>query len=150
VEGARAATTADLPTLVRLARALRDELRAARGGPLWETRESRPDPFADAFDRADTLVIVGTIDETVVGYGMVIVEELRDGTHLGVIAELYVEPEARAVGVGEAIADALVAFCTSAGCAGVDATALPGDRLAKNFFERAGFTARALTMHRTL
>ena len=30
---------------------------------------------------------------------------------------------------------------------GVDATALPGHRQAKNFFERAGFTARLLVMH---
>ena len=34
--------------------------------------------------------------------------------------------------------------------AGVDATALPGDRLTKNFFESNGFTARLLIMHRRL
>jgi ribosomal protein S18 acetylase RimI-like enzyme len=150
VEAARAATTADLPVLLPLARGLRDELRALRGGALWETREARPDPFGAAFTDDDTRVFVGTIDDAIVGYGMVTVEELRDGTRLGVINELYVEPEARSVGVGEAIADELVAFCTTAGCAGIDATALPGHRAAKNFFERAGFTARALVMHRRL
>jgi ribosomal protein S18 acetylase RimI-like enzyme len=150
VEAARPATTADLPTLVPLAQALRNELRALRGGALWETREAQPDPFDAVFERDDTHLVVGTIDDAVVGYGTVVVEDLRDGSRLGVITELYVEPEARAVGVGESIADALVAFCTAAGCAGVDATALPGDRTAKNFFERAGFTARSLTMHKRL
>ena len=36
------------------------------------------------------------------------------------------------------------------GCVGVDGTALPGDRGAKNFYESAGFKARMLTMHREL
>ena len=63
------------------------------------------------------------------------------------IGELFVEREARAVGVGESIVELLVAFCTDAGCIGIDAAALPGARQAKNFFERSGFTARALVMH---
>jgi len=61
-----------------------------------------------------------------------------------------VEPEAREVGVGEAMADALVAHCDDRRCIGIDAPALPGHRAAKNFFEAHGFTARALVMHRRL
>jgi ribosomal protein S18 acetylase RimI-like enzyme len=61
-----------------------------------------------------------------------------------------VEPEAREVAVGEAIADRLVAFCRDARCTGIDAYALPGNRAAKNFFETHGFTARLLVMHRRL
>ena len=75
---------------------------------------------------------------------------MADGTQLGIIGGLYVEPEGRGVGVGEAIAEQLVAFCIDAGCIGIDAFALPGHREAKNFFERAGFTARALVMHKPL
>ena len=133
---------------------LRGELRAMRGGALWEVREARAEPLAETFaellDRDDAVVIVGTIDDVVVGYGALELETLRDGRRLGVIDELYVEPDARAVGVGEAIATELVAFCAEAGCIGVDAVALPGHRAAKNFFERAGFTARALVMHKPL
>jgi hypothetical protein len=36
------------------------------------------------------------------------------------------------------------------GCSGVDATALPGNRATKNFFEESGFTARLLVMHHRL
>ena len=129
---------------------MRAELRDTRGGELWSTREARVEPIAHLLDRDDTCVAVGTITDTVVGYGIVTLETLRDGSCIGVIGDLYVEPDARAVGVGEAIADALIAFCRDAGCRGVDATALPGARAAKNFFERAGFTARALTMHKQL
>lgn len=69
---------------------------------------------------------------------------------LGVIDGCYVEPEARGVGVGRALLDAMVAWFTTSSCRGVDAGALPGDRRTKNFFEAAGFKARLLTLHHSL
>jgi ribosomal protein S18 acetylase RimI-like enzyme len=154
VESARDATRADLPRVVELAHELRSELRAMRGGALWEAREARVQPSVDAvsefLERDDRALVVGTIDEVVVGYGTLETEPLRDGTRLGIIGDLYVEPDARDVGVGEAIALALVDRADRAGCVGIDAFALPGHREAKNFFERAGFTARALVMHKQL
>jgi GNAT superfamily N-acetyltransferase len=154
VEGARGASAGDVDAVVTLAQQLRSELRELRGGALWETRDAWAEPLADAFRsllaRDDAIVVVGTIDAVIVGYGTAEVELLRDGTHHGVIAELFVELEARGVGVGEAIAIELVRFCREAGCAGIDAHALPGHRQAKNFFERSGFTARLLTMHTRL
>ena len=154
MEAARPATADDLATVVELARALRGELGEFRGGALWVLREAAPEPlepfFRELLDRADAMLCVGTVGDVVVAYGTAELETLRDGNRLGVIAELFVEREARAVGVGEAIADQLVAFCEDAGCIGIDATALPGHREAKNFFERAGFTARKLTMHKRL
>jgi ribosomal protein S18 acetylase RimI-like enzyme len=140
--------------LVDLARALRTEMRDQRGGALWATREAHPEPLDDTLaallGRDDASVMVGTIDGTIVGFGTVEIETLRDGTRLGVIGDLFVEREARAVGVGESIADLIVAYCAAAGCVGIDAYALPGARDAKNFFERSGFTARALVMHHQL
>ena len=154
MEAARAATAADIDRLVALALELRGELRVMRGGALWEVRESRVRPVAEMFAellmRDDTIVLAGTIDDVVVGYGTLELETLRDGRRLAVIGDLYVEPDARAVGVGEAIATELVARATAAGCIGVDAFALPGHRATKNFFERAGFTARALVMYHEL
>jgi ribosomal protein S18 acetylase RimI-like enzyme len=154
MERARRARTDDLPALVRLAAELRAELRVLRGGRLWEQRDARVRPdeetLAGLLRREDAAVVVGTIDGVVVGYGTLEVEPLPDGTALAVIGDLYVEPGARDVGVGESIATELVAAAEAAGCVGIDAFALPGHREAKNFFERAGFTARALVMHRPL
>ena len=151
MEDARRATVDDVPRVAELAQEFRAGLRAERGGALWETRESRPEPldvaFASLIESGDSAILIGTFDDAIVGYGIVQVERLRDGSRLGVIEEIYVEPEARAVGVGELLVERLVAFCVEAGCAGVDAAALPGDRQAKNFFGRAGFTARLLVMH---
>jgi hypothetical protein len=54
------------------------------------------------------------------------------------------------VGVGRLLLDRSLAWLGERGCAGVDGTALPGDRTAKTFYESAGFKARLLTMHRPL
>ncbi len=154
MEGARPAQPAELATIAALARALRSELARIRGGDRWQRREARPEPLEDAYAallaRDDATVLAGTIDESLVGFATVEIEELADGTSLGHVDELYVEPEARGIGVGERLLGAALEFCAARGCDGVDARALPGDREAKNFFESAGFTARALIMHRRL
>lgn len=154
MEGSRPATVDDLVRIVELARHLRHELVAMKGGVLWSNREARAEPLDEAYaqllGRDDALVVVGTVDETVVGFGVVTLEQLRTGETLGVISDLFVEPDARAVGVGESMADELVAFCAERGCTGIDSLALPGHRAAKNFFEESGFSARAIVMHRML
>jgi ribosomal protein S18 acetylase RimI-like enzyme len=154
VESTRPATAADISRVVELAHLMRAELTAMRGGELWAVREAWPEPLEDAYGalltRDEALLVVGTIDDVVVGHGAVVVELLRSGARLGVVTDLFVEHEAREVGVGEAMADALVAHCRAHGCTGIDAPALPGHRAAKNFFEAHGFTARALVMHRRL
>jgi len=140
--------------VVELAELMRAELGAMRGGPLWLERDAWPEPLENAYTalvaRDDALVLVGAIDDAVLAFAVVVVEELRSGARLGVITDLFVESEAREVGVGEVLVDALVDHCRAAGCLGVDAAALPGHRAAKNFFETHGFTARALTMHKHL
>ncbi len=154
MEGSRPATAEDVPRIAELAELAREELVPMKGGALWAVREAVAEPFEDTYgalvDRDDALVVVGTVDETVVGFGVVTLERLRNGETLGAITDLFVEPGARSVGVGEAMADDLVAFCATRGCTGIDALALPGHRATKNFFEESGFTARALVMHRVL
>jgi GNAT superfamily N-acetyltransferase len=151
VESCRPATVDDVARIAELARELRDELVAMRGGALWAARDARHEPLPETFrtllDDPTAHVVVGTFDDVTVGFGVVIVETLTTGQHLARITELYVEEPARAVGVGEAICDALVAFGADHDVVGVDALALPGHRATKNFFEEQGFTARLLVMH---
>jgi GNAT superfamily N-acetyltransferase len=154
VESSRPAGEHDIASIVELAVAMRAELAALRGGELWVQREAWPEPLDAAYrallQRDDARVVVGTIDDVVLGFGAVVVERLRSGAQLGVVTDLFVDPEAREVGVGERIITDLIAFCNEQGCIGVDAMALPGHRATKNFFEEHHFTARALTMHRRL
>ncbi|MFN8028626.1 MAG: GNAT family N-acetyltransferase [Acidimicrobiia bacterium] len=151
MEQSRPATQHDVERIAELAREMRGELGPMRGGALWREREARAEPFTDTYgellDRDDALLLVATIDGVVLGFGAVVVEELRDGSRLGVITDLFVEHLAREVGLGDALAADLLEFCRAQGCIGVDAVALPGHRATKNFFEGHGFSARALTMH---
>jgi GNAT superfamily N-acetyltransferase len=154
VEASRAARPDDLPRISELAAQLRAELAPMKGGDLWAARDSTPEPFDISYpallERDDVEVVVGEYSGAVVGYAVVAAEDLRDGRRLGLLTDLYVETEAREVGVGEAMIDQVIAWCTARGCSGIDAVALPGHRATKNFFEEFGFTARALVMHRRL
>jgi ribosomal protein S18 acetylase RimI-like enzyme len=159
MEAARPATPGDLPRLVDLSRMARDELAPMRGGELLIAREGQrgdlDTSLAADLDDPERGVWVGTIDSTVVGYGVGHVESLAgldDGApgRLGVIDDLFVEPDARSVGVGEAMMAMMLGWFAARACRGVDALALPGNRSTKNFFEESGFTARLLVMHHRL
>jgi GNAT superfamily N-acetyltransferase len=152
-EHARPATRDDLSELIRLATDAVEEQRDGRGGPVWSRREARREAgatLATALEDPDQYVVVGLLDDAAIGYGVVRVESLDDGGLLAVVDDLYVEPGARGVGVGEAIMNALVTFAEDRRCLGIDALALPGNRATKNFFETFGLTARAIVVHRTL
>jgi GNAT superfamily N-acetyltransferase len=154
VEGARLATVEDVGRLVELYLQAKDELLQFRGANLLFLREVWRDPAARSLAAEigdpDRTVWVGTIDEFVIGYAAARIDELPDGERLGVIEDLFVELDARSVGVGEALTNLVIAWFEEQGCSGADALALPGARATKNFFEESGFTARLLVMHRRL
>ena len=153
-EGCRPAVEADLPRLAEMAGAAVEELRAGRGGAVWARHSARRPPYdgalRDELTDPDHLVLVGTLDGTVMGYGAARVERLADEGLLGVVTDLYTEPGCRELGIGEMTMQALVDWCTAKGCFGVDSLALPGDRHTKNFFESFGLVARAIVVHRSL
>lgn len=155
MEGARPATREDAERLAELCRRALQELGDQRGGALYTRRETglvakallRPGGLDNLLAGARRTVVVGTVEDHVVGLGVAHVDDVGEASH-GVIDALYVEPEARTVGVGGAVLEALVGFLGSANCRGIDVSALPGDRDTKNFFEAAGFKARLLVLHR--
>lgn len=130
------------------------ELAPMRGGAIWLAREARVEPVEEGLEAAmadkDARVLAGTFDGVVVGYAVAHTEEMARGGRLGVVREIFVEHEARGVGIGEAMMDDLVAWCRERKCVGIDSLALPGARETKNFFEDSGFTARQLVMHKKL
>lgn len=153
-EGTRPADDDDVPRLAELAAAAVEELRQGRGGEVWARHRGRRPPFEPEL-RAQVgdpghHVLVGTVDDLVMGYGVATTEVLSDGGRLGVVTDLYTEPGVRELGVGETMMDGLLAWCREEGCFGVDSLALPGDRHTKNFFESFGLVARAIVVHRSL
>lgn len=154
MEGARLATSDDLPRLAELCRTALAELAPTRGGAVFVAREGRGEPvevsLRDALGDRWARVVAGTFDRHVIGYGIGRIEDLRDGSRLGVIEDIFVEEQGRGVGVGAAVMKQLLAWFGEHGCRGVDAVALPGNRATKNFFEGSGFSARLIVMHHVL
>lgn len=151
MDAARQATASDLSALVALARSAVEELEPLRGGSIFVNRETRREPFDEAFsellDDDTCVIVVGTVDDVVLGYATGRTEQLADDRSLGVIDDIFVESDARGIGVGARMMELLLAWFEARGCAGVDAMALPGTRATKNFFEGSGFSARLLVMH---
>lgn len=153
MESVRAAVASDAATLAEFLVALEDELAPMRGGGIWRRRDARTTDSSSLrtlIEDPTVEVVVGEIDGTAVGFGIMVYEPLADGGALARVTELFVLEPARAVGLGEAVLADLVDRAQRHGCVGIDAPALPGHRAAKNFFEDQGFTARLLTMHREL
>ena len=149
----RVATPADIDAVTTMAQAAADTLRGQRGADVMLAREA-PVPSAskltDWMSRGDATVLLGLLDDQPVGVIAAHVDVLLDGERLAVVPMLWVDPEARSVSVGEAMLNAIVDWARAQDCAAVDAYALPGERITKNFFEAAGFKARLLTVHHRL
>jgi GNAT superfamily N-acetyltransferase len=147
---ARPAVAEDLPALVRLYRLLEEEMTALEH--MWDQADGLPEPveasLTAAIDDERVLVAVGTIDGLVMGFVLAEFADLlpHASEPVGSIRLVFTEPDAREVGVGEATRDLALDWFRAAGVRRFDAHVLPGHRLAKNFFESAGFSARHIVM----
>lgn len=156
MEAARRAAEPDLPALADLWRSAAADATVVRGGPalLAELHGSEPvdDVLRSGLHASDRVVVAGCIDDVVVGIATARLHRPPSAPHrpVGVVEMLFVEPDARGVGVGEAMMDVLIRWGEGVGCHGLDAPALPGARDAKAFFETMGLVTRALVMHRPI
>jgi GNAT superfamily N-acetyltransferase len=123
----------------------------SRGGAMYLERHATPLPPLPAdWSAADRRVWLGGLDNAEAGYLVAAIAPLASGGVVGVIEAIYVEPDARCCGIGEAMMDVAIGWLRGRGCVGVEATALPGERATKNFFEEHGLKARLLTVYRSL
>jgi GNAT superfamily N-acetyltransferase len=133
---------------------LEAEARAAligtRGGDRW-LQEHRliGDRWPDAIASRDVFVAVLDVGDgetpLVVGYLV-----LDIALPIARVDQIYVMPDARELGFGDALLDVATEAATDAGAHVLEGEALPGDRDTKNLYERAGITARLITVSRRL
>ena len=149
---ARPASEADLEELVRLYRLLEAEQGAIKS--LWPVADGLAEPIETAFKELlideVSLLSIGTIDEAPVGFLWMRIEPLlpqANGARVAVARLIFVEEGARGVGVGEAMVIPAMDEMRSRGIELFDAHVSPGHRLAKNFFESNGYSARRIVMH---
>lgn len=140
----RAAVAADAEQLEALELEARATLVDQRGGVRWlDTHPSRAGIWEPAIAAGG--VLVGHIDDVVVGY---LVASVAGA--IVRVDEVYVTPPARELGFGDGLVAAAVELGRAAGCEMIEGEALPGDRDTKNLYERAGITARLITVSRRL
>lgn len=151
--GQRTADASDVERIVELYGPAQAEQVALR--EPWALTDGLADPpavaIAEAMADPAQQVVVGTIDDVTVGFALATIDEMLPqarGERIGVIRLIYVEDPARAVGVAEAMLAAILEWFDGHGLKRFDAIVSPGHRLAKNFFESAGFKARRITMYR--
>jgi len=156
MEQVRTAVDEDLGRLIELVGAFAGSRAGHRGADLARPEdggglapEASEASVAPYLTQPSRTALVGTLDAWVAGAALCRVE--RAGTtHRGVLDLCFVEEGAREVGLGHLLLESALEWFRAQGCTGVDGTAQPGDRAAKNFFESAGFKARLLVMHRSL
>lgn len=149
---ARPAVAGDLPELVRLYGLLEEEMSALRG--LWTEADGLPAPVPDALAEAvedpAVHVFIGTADGVplgfILGYSAPLLPQ-ANGERMATIKLVFTEEPARGVGIGEAMRDTIMEAFRAEGHRWFDAHVLPGHRLAKNFFEAGGFSARFIIMN---
>jgi GNAT superfamily N-acetyltransferase len=137
----RPALADDVEALAMLERDARALLIEQRGGPQLLAEEPATDDWIAVLGRDDIAVLVGAIDEVVVAYLELVITGAT-----AVVRQVFVEPEARELGFGDELLATALDIARARGCTALQATALPGDRLTKNLYERAGITTRKLTV----
>lgn len=148
----RPATNADIPRLVSLYE--NGEREQVERKPIWALTDGLDERFDislfHAISAEESWVLVGEIDGVIVGFLWATLEPMLEraaGRLIGRIRLIYTEPEARGVGVGHEMLEAVLAEMRPLGIANFDAPAGPGQRATKNFFEAHGFAARSIIMH---
>jgi GNAT superfamily N-acetyltransferase len=115
-----------------------------RGGDRGlETNAPRGDRWEDA-------VVAGGVEVAVIGDIVVGYLVSHHAEQVAIIDDVYVTPDAREVGFGDALVASAMAAGRAAGCELIEGEALPGDRHVKNLYERAGITARLIVVSKAL
>ena len=130
-------TVADEVALDELAALARESIREARGGARWV--ETHPMPN---WNDPEVLALVADLDGVVIGY---LVARMSSDQVMEV-DEVFVLEQAREVGFGDALVAEIKRLARERGAKRLEAEALPGDRDTKNLWERAGITARLITV----
>ena len=137
------------PADADLLRLLEDEARAGlvgtRGAARW-LEEHPPIGALWASEMAHHDVFVAELDGSVV-VGYLVLEHAGD---VATVAQVYVTGAARELGFGDALLEAAMDRARERRARVLEGFALPGDRDTKNLYERAGITARLITVSRPL
>ena len=138
--------------MVRLYRLLEAEQTQIK--QMWPLADGLAEPIEASLSTIigdpASVVTIGGIDDVALGFAWGRIESLlpqANGAEVGAIRLIYSEDEARGVGIGHEMVTLIMDEFRTRGVTLFDAYVSPGHRLAKNFFEAHGFSARSIAMH---
>jgi GNAT superfamily N-acetyltransferase len=153
----RRAEHRDAEVLGHLETLARAGLADVRGGARWLDAHPR---IASGWARAidERAVFVGTLpgpaaadgSESEVIVALLVADLVNDPMPVARIDQVFVEDDARESGFGDALVAAAMEWGREVGARLIEAETLPGDRNLKNLYERAGVTARLITVSKRL
>ena len=136
----RIAQPQDAAAIVQLEEQCVHESESFRGSAqLQEAAPAIGNDLEHILENVNHSVFVIMSSDEVSGFAQM---EITDTVAL--VRRVYVQLTARELGAGATLIDELRKHARLRGCTRIDAYALPGDRLTKNLFERAGMKARLL------
>lgn len=145
--GARPASEQDLAVLDELAELARTEAYPTRGGRLLFDHDYGDVPAPERLRQsllADAAGLwIGELDGVPVGYASATLVD-KGTVRVAMIDTLFVHPDARGVGVAASMLEAVRSWAVAAGAETLESQVLPGNRNAKNFFERTGMITRQM------
>ena len=110
----------------------------------WAVRRAH---YAELFDRPGTVLLLASVDDELVGYGLAYVMDAdawvadtwATGARIGEIESLAVQPAHRGRGIGSRLLDGLTRELTAAGVEDLVLGVLPGNTAAIRLYERHGY-----------
>lgn len=144
----RPACRTDVDALRLLEAEARAALVDARGGTRW--LDEHPElgvGWPDALERYQVFVAVLDVEQAEVVVGYLVLDVAGTVAH---IDQVFVTPQARELGFGDTLVEEAEVAAREVGATVLEGQALPGDRETKNLYERAGITARLITVSRRL
>jgi GNAT superfamily N-acetyltransferase len=144
----RHAKATDLGALREIDVSSRSILIDQRGGEAWLAEHPPLTEMVDA--ELVSRSLVGVIDDVIVGFVVWAIEDDPQRGRVIRVERVHVVADARELGFGDALLGAVIDVGRARDCRYVEAVALPGDRETKNLYERAGITARSITVSKRL
>lgn len=125
----------------------RRHIASQRGGEGWIAEHP---PIDELMNNSDYRILVADLLDEVVGYSISSDEIDPQRGRICRIERVFVHDEAREIGCGDLLLAAEISRAQERRCVLIEGDALPGDRETKNLYERAGITARRITVSKRL
>ncbi len=147
LESSRFAEEEDEAVFVNLFDSARLSLDDVKGAELWKRLESKGDNgpaiFQEYLDHDEKVIVLGEYDHYPFGYILLDLQQIGRKIASN-IQEVFVDIEARNVGLGETMMSLAIDWSRNRGATLLLGRTFPGDRSTKNFFERHHVTARLI------